>query len=481
MKKSLILILSLWFGLSLNLSAQQIKFELAAPKAMVEKSFGDRLFYDSYHNGLETVSHSEIEENIAEFRKIAPPLLVMVYDSLQPGTRQFELWKNHLKLIDDNDENEITILLVDDRNGLSKDDSSYLKVFEYQGKRYAYNEVDTWYDFSMKGGVIIIGHQVCKLLSTYSNMAGHAGIEEALMFMTQFQLADKNFKAPGRGVRRSFLVEDNDDKTYISEELLGPEASVLAVGISNFFAQILHPSPSSKDEVYEFLKLKDSRYQYRKGGNIKEINESKQDFRELKFTFSNGTTSSILLLSEWMEVPGTAMLYSESVITGLLSLIYDHSFDKEKALDQISFAITEIWENPETRTVLHLINELAEIMEFELAEDLKQADNGLKQVHYSSMFPMAVLDILTHFDLSEEDYNERLKVNKGSGVEKSEAVTEYWNFRIKFLKEVSSDLKASEINLENAMYKAVSFFTKEETLLTEYLIDPDEDRIDIDP
>ena len=82
----------------------------------------------------------------------------------------------------------------------------------------------------------------------------------------------------------------------------------------------------------------------------------------------------------------------------------------------------------------------------------------------SSMFPLALLDILTHFGMTDDEYQALMR-RSGLG-EESRALAQYWTHRAAVRRLVEADLKASPIRIQQAIAAAHTYFQQANTILT---------------
>jgi hypothetical protein len=81
----------------------------------------------------------------------------------------------------------------------------------------------------------------------------------------------------------------------------------------------------------------------------------------------------------------------------------------------------------------------------------------------SSMYPYALLDVLTHFGMSDADYKRELLTNYPD--RKPKADTDYWPRRAAVKALVQADLAANPIRIEHAVQAVNDYFRDPATIL----------------
>ena len=256
------------------------------------------------------------------------------------------------------------------------------------------------------------------------------------------------------------------DGMHQKTELLGDQAIALNEGLATFYGYLMNDSGYQK--MVETLSDNRKRF-FVEGASVlageNELNKiaARERFilqdEEGDMHYPDGKPIVAFKYS-WKTVPGKYLLFAEVTSIAFFSLFRNHTYqNKDTAysmIRQTSVAMSRDWMR---RFLTYACNQLGLIMEEYNDSQTGKADGS----RISSMFPFALLDLLTHFGMTDSDYQKDYLLN--ALFKHPKAYTEYWNHRSKVQALVQADIDASPIKFNDALQKIKTYFKKPEMIL----------------
>jgi hypothetical protein len=444
---------------ALPASAQTLSFVFVGPTNAMVTNFGAANVQGGYANGYRGVRITPA--NLATFQKVAPPNMLRTYNSLQTGTAlrtsiDRVLAISHQMVFD------VEVQLVDDRTGLPGQ-ASYATSSR---KSVVYVWPAAW-NFPVtaprKGhqGAIGIGEFFAQ---DHVNKIGWTGWESVLLheaLHTQF-VGEKTKWG-------SITTTYGQDGVHYFSEILGADDIPFEEGLGTFYGYT-HFHPNGLNATTTFFRNPDPRYivedmavvTFQDVGKPSRTEERPipDDVRRQQ----PDRTSYRRYYYHWQSVAPRYLLFNEWTSTAFHVYFWRHANnDPAHALRMIDETAGWMWSELRRRNLLYAANRLA--YELETFAATPEGQTKLKAGTLTSgMFAFALLDILTHFGMTDAEYQAAFKRNQLG--EESRALAEYWNHRAAVRKLVEADLKASPIRIQEAIAAAHKYFQQGSTILT---------------
>ena len=428
-----------------------INFEYAAPIETIKKHFGAGMIEDTLHDGIVTVRLDDHYYPL--LKKIAPKELSRIYYRYNLDENRHKAKLSILRTtkqsLDDllkitGSRVALTIVLIDDSKGLPKDEYSFLttRADWDDGKRYVWPSTGNSSDDDGTGyysSWIYLGAKWAKEFgeSKHSLALGYGGPERhmyALEDATIVGLAAKSIFIydPSNFVALNEVATgyERKDGSFV-EELWPSKKNASLEGIAKYYRMASEFGSDMNDAEYalsaqisQFFRDPGYRYMIQETSILAGLKKLKQaEHRERDLIGVKG------MEYRWKDVPGYYLLFSENTTYGLLHAFYMQAYSTpDFSYEVINKAMPKLWETKNHRDPMVLVNELAIQMEINAANGVEKRalENGNGTV-CSSMYPFYLIDMLTHFGMSESQfkntYNEH---NKGP---KPIAFNEYWKHR----------------------------------------------------
>ena len=445
--------------------SQPLFFTFVAPEDVIESNFPDDYDTESPHTGYLSIEIDSVTEPI--FKRVAPPTILHLYNELQEGK---PLRKEADKLLEISLNNVfVEYILVDDRTGMVKDEDSEFATSKERGKYYVWpsasnrpngveNIFDGWISMGEKEGA--------EMARTYPG-GMKAWESTALHEILHTQFVNRRHKWP---YINQYNVNYGKDDNHYEEELLGSQHSAFEEGFGNFFSRVYNPAERLRGTIF----FQDTSRRY--------FVESRSFMAGQKELYSNTNRrkakvgSTTVFRYYWQDVPGKFLLFSESTTTYYMLEYWSWVFDdKEWAMKSLIDLATKVHKDYKIQNLPYAVNFLAFQMEAYSAFD--EGEKLEKQGKLtSSMFPFALLDVITHFGMSEEEYKRQIRSNYPDFY--SQAFTEYWTHRA-HVKSIFDKAFADDPELVMDCVEEIhTYFLKKETILKAEkleLLDPFED------
>jgi hypothetical protein len=166
---------------------------------------------------------------------------------------------------------------------------------------------------------------------------------------------------------------------------------------------------------------------------------------------------------KWKDVPGYYILFNEYTSTAFHYLFYSNANgNRDSSYAMIRRSAGAMSQDRRKRYLTYDVNRLALQL-----EDFAATPNGAASKSAgtltSSLFPFALLDVLTHFGMSDAEYRRSYDINYPDRNPK--AYDLYWARRDGFKTMVQADLDADPIRIEEAVQKISDYCHRPEMIV----------------
>lgn len=439
--------------------AQTMTFVFVAPEATMTSNFGAANVRGGFADGYRGVNITAA--NLATFQKIAPPQMRRTFDSLQPGTA-LRTRVDRVMQVSHGQVRDVQVQLVDDRTGLPGRRGYAIKRLK--------SVVHVWpAAWNAPLGPPGKGHQgtigIGEIWAAdHVNSIGWTGWESVLLHETlHTQFVGEHTKWG------SVTTTYGQDGVHYFSEILGADDLPFEEGLGTFYGYT-HFHPQGMNATNNFFSRADERYILEDASVVTFKNVGKPDrteslpvpdrVREVQPDRDTYTR----YYYRWYSVPPRYILFNEWTSTAFHMYFWRNANnDPDHALRMIDESAGWMWGELRRRSLSYAANNLALQLE-EFASTPEGQTKRKSGTLTSSMFPLALLDILTHFGFTDADYQAEFKRQPLS--ESSRALTEYFNHRAKVRALVEGDLKASPVRIQTAIAAAHKYFLQDATILT---------------
>ncbi|MDD3528364.1 MAG: hypothetical protein PHS77_00675 [Gallionellaceae bacterium] len=437
-------------------AAVTMQFVFVAPSATIEAAFPGATHFEGLATGYKGVEITAA--NRATFRAQAPANMLRTYDVLQSG-QALRRRVDQVTQINGGKTDEI-YLLVDDRTGLTN--NGIFSTSSIGGKTAVWPAASVAPATGDRyRGVIRLGELASGQIQ--GRPGGWLAWEGTILhetFHTQFVGEKTKWGSIS-------IVYGGDGDHYVSE-LMAEQELPLEEGLGTFFGQ-MHNTPAGWEDLNRFWSRNDVRYLIESrsflAGTAEMWNaphtEERRSLSELPPEQRTG--SYVWRRYRWWDVPGWYLLFSESTSTGFHMYFWRQVNDnQDEALAMINTALGGLWQERRKRYLTNEINRLALEMErFAGTAEGRAAQSAGRLT--SSMFPFALLDILTHYGMTEQQY--RQDYDRNYPDRQPRAYAEYWNHRQAVRSLVEPMLRGSPIRMRDAVVAAAQYFQRPNTIL----------------
>ena len=447
----LLMLLALYPGCLL---AQEVAFTYVAPAADIDAQFGAGGVtggdIPAGYKGIDLTDGNE-----ATFTSNAPPRILHLYQQLQAGTTLRDRIDEVMQI--SGGRVDVTYFLVDDRTGLSGDTGA-MTPFTHNSQTHVWPAASVsprGDDSGRYDGKIGMGETAGDVIAT--NLAGGILAWEGTAL---HETSHTQFVGPWTkwGAINQRAITYGEDGDHYSEELLGDQAAALDEGHGTFYGN-LH-NAAERRETIDFFTRDDHRY-FVEARSVLAGSEPLYTVEERRSGTVGGTD---VWEYKWEDVPGFYLLFSESTATAFYVFFWQHvNGDQGQAFEMITASSRDMWEDRLKRFLTFACNRLALQLEEYAASTEGQAAQAAGTLT-SSMFPFALLDILTHFGMSEEEY--RADYRRRYPDREPRAFEAYWGHREAVQRLVEEHLSASPIRIEEAVEAAHDYFRSSDRILT---------------
>ena len=446
--------------------AQTLTFVFVGPAATLSANFPEADVKGGYGDGYRGVIITPA--NLATFRKLAGDKMKATFDALQPGTplrakvdRMMKL--SHSLVLD------VQVHLVDDRTGINAADTIYVpKLNDATKLTYVWPAAwNTPVAGPPKGhqGTIGIGETTAALHE--KSMGSWAGWESVVLHETlHTQFVGQ--KTKWGAITATYGM----DYAHQFSEILGAQDLTFEEGLGTFYGYT-HYHPQGLGATNDFFGRTDDRYLTEDASipaswidlrKVASSTEQRPIPQRVKDRQPDRTTYTRYKF-KWMNVPGKYLLFNEWTSCAFHVYFWRYANnDPDQAFRMIDENSGWMWGELKRRYPAWAANNLALQLEKFAATPEGQAKKTAGTLT-SSMFPIALLDLITHFGMTDDELQTEFKRQQAVWVGPSKALTEYWNHRAAIKQLVDADLKASPMRFEQAVKAVNTYFQKPNTIL----------------
>jgi len=453
-KGTLILLLFLALMLPKTLLAQSINFYYAAPTNTMINAFGAANVSGGFASGFRGILVGA--GNVVKFKQIASTNMLKTYENLQAGTDLRKHVDKLLKIADG--KVDVYYILLDDRNGLGANSGIFV-TDTHNGKKISWPVA--WVSPASGGrynGYVNLSEESSNLMKALPG--GWKAWESVVLHETNHTqyVGDKTKWG-------SIHITYGGDKSHWTSEFLGDQELAFEEGIGTFFGHVRNDPEGAKGEA-TFFSRTDERYALESWSvlapDLYRVPHKEKTRTPPTPPATPGGRYAVRYY-KWKDVPGFYILFSESTSTGFHLYFWKHvNSNKDQAYDMIIKSANAMWKDRKKRYLAYAVNRLALQMEAFAATAGGQAAKAAGKLT-SSMYPFALLDLLTHFGMSDQEYKKEYERNYPD--KNPQAFTRYWQHRNPVKQLVKADLDASPIRFEKAVSAVHGYFQKPETIL----------------
>ena len=433
-KYSFVLVICLGYNLQVSIGQATIKFFFVAPTNTISTNFGTPV-----NTALCPAGHGVIEvtsATSAKFLTVAPPRVKYVYEQLQSGRPLRQKVEKVLKISD----NTISLqyYLMDDRNGFSETGTTgiFLAVpFKtsngYDGKKHVWPTGGS-------GGRIRLGeYQMDKDQANRSG--GVSAIDELVLHETT------HTQFTGEWSKWDGYVTYGADESHYGNELQGDREAAFNEGIATFYGYTLNPAGITS--MNNFHARGDARYFI----EAQSVLAGEKELYTITGRTAGKVGTSNVYKYTWLQLPGFYVPFSEETSVAYFSHFWlNVNGNKDQALDMIISASNAMYTDRKKRFLDYSANRLALQMEAFAATPAGQTakTNGTLT---SSLYAFALLDLLTHFGMTDAEFKEDYERKYPD--KNPKAYTSYWTHRPAIKQLVQAEIASSPIQFTAAVKK----------------------------
>ena len=433
------------------LDAQTVQVEFVAPRDTMVALFGAANVSSGYTTGYRGIVIGPA--NVARFRAGAPRLLVQTYDSLQRGTRMRRMIDTLLAVVG-HGRVDIRYLLTDDSTGLIAGTGIYLARRQAGLSHvWPFATVDTSATDSTRfEGIVRLGVHAIPLF--LSDSGGWRAWEEVVIHESH-HTQWVGFPTKWRSIRISYGA----DGGHFASELLGDQPVPLDEGIATFYGQVLNEPHGYRGMIRFARENTDSQYRLESWSVLAGFIPMAVPRVVIDTVAPHAPPTAggryALWGFRWRDVPGFYLLFNENTGTLFHQFFWRNACTtRDAALRMILREDAAMWDSQLKRYLYFAANELARQQEA-MAAAPTGAEARACGVLTSSMFPYAILDILTHFGMSDQELRD--EISRQAGVRASRASREYLNHRAALRAAIRARVDANPVQIEEAITEAVTF------------------------
>lgn len=436
------------------LFAQTVRTIFVAPTTKMVNTFGAGSVNGGYASGYRGIVVNA--NNFQTFKNIAPPNMLKTYQNLQSGQALRQHVDKVMKI--SGGKVDVDIILLDDRTGLGSNSGIFVP-YTYGGKKISWPAASVG---SATGGryrgLVRLSEESSKVFA--SGTGGWLSWESVVLH----EVNHTQYVGQKTKWGRIHITYGASGSHWVSE-IIGGRALAFEEGIGTFFGHVRN-NPTGINNEKRFFGRTDNRYVL-ESWSVLASDLYKIPHKQIQKTPPHPppTPGGLYYLRyyKWKDIPGFYILYSESTSTAFHTFFWNYvNNDKNQAYDMIVKSANTMWNDRKKRYLTYAVNRLALQMEAYAATAKGKAAKAAGTLT-SSMFPFALLDILTHFGMSEAEYKKTYEANLAA--KNPRAYTEYWRHRDKVKNLVNADLTANPIRIEQAISKAHKYFQAANTIL----------------
>lgn len=441
-----------------------VRFLYLAPSATLDAAFGAANTFTSQTDGPTFPGGYKgvviTAANVATFNAQTVPALHHIFNQLQAGTTL----RNRVDQVFTISGNraDVDYYLVDDRTGLASGSGGFAQntigatvfVWPAANNMPKSGAVDRHQGFAMFGEVFAAREM--------ANAAGGGplGLEATVLhetFHTQWIGDASRWGASPSG----FLAYGGDGQHFVFE-ILGDQELPLNEGSGSFFGTV--HNPADRTNLVNFLRDATERYVVEPISIPAGWQTLYQAPRKPGTIPLAPPASPVSVFGyKWVDVPSFYLLFVESTSTAFYSFFEQHAHnDRNRAFRSSMSAMASMWDNRHKRFLMYAVNRLALDMEAFAATPAGQAAKTAGTIT-SSMFPFALLDVLTHFGFTDDEF--RREYRRHYPDRDPAALVEYFNRRAAVRSAVAANLAANPIQIEEAVRTIHTMFQQANTIL----------------
>ncbi len=443
-------------------SAQTLVFYFVAPLNVISTNFPGAI--DSQYCPSGYAKATITAANAGTFNTVAPPMIKHVFTQLQSGTI-LRTNVNQLFLNSNGTVRTIQYWLADDRTSFNVSGTGNMA-----GVFMAYPAVNPRYvwpaafNYDPGGGnfIGIVGLGEHQLQTDQSRRVGGINaVNEVVLHEsshTQFMRGSK-----WEGVGGNAITYGADGQHYSRGELLADQEGALNEGLATFYGFVLNDSALQALTDYynntgyryfvegrSFLAGQHDLYTIADRVRSPLVHYHADGTQDIQH-YAKGDEITIFSY-RWRTVPGFFLLFNESVSTLFFSFVRNHTYaNKDTAMSMIRYTAQGMSPERRKRFLSFACNRIALKMEEYNGSPTGRADTS----RISSLFPFAVLDLLTHFGMSDSDY--RADYRRNYADRDPRAFTEYFNRRNAIKALVQADINATPIRFREALRRLITY------------------------
>jgi hypothetical protein len=416
-------------------SAQNIRVFYFAPTATMNTTFGAAntnglTRTDSNGNVIPTLPGYRYvmltAANRTKFNGIAAPNMKATYDSLVNSNSRLRRKLNQVLSISGNKVRTLEMMLVDDRTGLPGADPNGIFCLD---SGIIWPCADNWQDEHSiwYTGRVRVGEQSALIDVNTPSGGGFARFEATLIH----EVSHTQFLSDTSGVNKwgkhGIDISYGGDQGHWFEELQADEQQAMDEGLASFWG--LAHNPPMADELSDFLNKKTSKFLLGSHSFLTGIPEMWNSTHAVEYSgpasgaqFQNGNAITLtspnlqpgsgyeLRTYKWLDVPGQFVLYNEMMSESYFYLYHRYAYANQDTAYAKLIRAARVLSTPNQRLryPAHVANILANSME--AYARAHPADTSL----VSSMFPLALYDLLGHFGRTDDDLQREFRINSAT-------------------------------------------------------------------
>jgi hypothetical protein len=416
-------------------SAQNLRVFYFAPTATMNGAFGAANTQgltrtDSNGNVVPTLPGYRYillsAANRNAFNGIAAPNMRATFDSLMNANSRLKRKINQVLSISGNKVRTLQILLVDDRTGTAGADPNGIFCLD---SGIIWPCADNWQDDHsiFYTGRVRVGEQSALLDVNTPSGGGFARFEATLIH----EVSHTQFLSDTSGVNKwgkhGIGISYGGDQGHWFEELQADEQQAMDEGLASFWG--LAHNPPMADELSVFLNRKDRKFLLGSHSFLTGIPEMWNSPHGVEYSgpasgaqFQSGNPITLvspnlqpgsgyeLRTYKWLDVPGQFALYNEMMSESYFFLYHRYAYANPDTAYTKLIAAARVLSTPNQRLryPAHVANILANSMEAYARAHPR--DTTL----VSSMFPLALYDLLGHFGRTDDDLRREFTINSAT-------------------------------------------------------------------
>ncbi len=449
-------------ALAATAGAQTIAFQYAAPTALMVGNLPVADLRDGQADGYRSIEITPA--NLGVIRKIGAPSLLRTFDAFQAGT-PFRARVDRMLAISQGGVAHVQVWLVDDRTGLPAN-AQYRRRAGPNAVPYAWPAGGNFVSAAGKPlvGLMAVG-EFWAAVHEKNPAYERTGWESILLH----ELLHTQFMEPGTKWGPTSIAYGLDGEHDWSE-VLGSQDAAFEEGLGNFFGAV-HFHPAVQLKTNAFFGRTDARYMFEDGSipaSWRDLREAADSSKEVPVPAAVAAAQPTRrtftrYFAKWSKVPGKYLLFNEWTSLGFHLFFWQNvNGNPTDALQMIERMAGAMSQRQRTRKLSFAANNLAVQLEAYAATPAGQAKKNAGSLS-SSMFPIAVLDLLTHFGMTEADY--KLEFTRDQPPTQAKALAEYWKHRDAVRALVDRELQASPIGIQRAVTAVHAYFQRPDTIL----------------